>query len=410
MLILDSCFAGDSFLNVAPGEQKDGNFSRLILSSCLPGQLASDGPQGRGSAFANAFYSVLDQNQQNFLSFDDMKPSLKSKFAQSEEKLDEQQQFITGLVPGAQVGRGSFIFEIRDKNKPDIIPFKESLIEKLDFTGQRADLQNYYSQRRNKLNIITTQGSSMNVHRVLSKIIFRWMKQSDRIKLNPALCHISDPINIDKCEDEDIWRILYRQIKDDAGTLPDENRSILHWYFEKAASDAASPSSERHVILWIGFRLGGSKTFERIANFCEEFSELFFESLSGIEKPKQDCYGKIFIIVSDERVNIGAEHGELLKKLKDSKNFNFIPTQCIGDIRRNHVEDWIDSFSGGNLAAKIQELSVYENLTVWAGAEEFNFRYETFVENMCTHCEFTPQEVLLLHSYLYDFNKNYLIG
>jgi hypothetical protein len=409
LVILDSCYAGASTLGY-PGEQKEGSFSRHIITSCLPDEPADDGPRGRGSSFANAFINSLQQDQSIVVTIDEIRSKLTSKFdVDTESKLSDTQKLLFGYLPNTQNGQGSFVFEKREKNKPDILHLKESLIDYLDFKHQRGDLEEYYRKHKNNLNIITTQGQSLNVQKVLSKIIFRWISKFSAIPLQPELCYIADPVKIEKHQDDDLWRILYKQIKDESGTLRDDNHSILNWYFEKLRADDPGFNGKRHVIIWIGFQLGGAEIFERINLFCGEFSDLFLRTLATLDPAVRQHYGKMFLVFSDERAGSEDSHRNLFDQHARSNNFNFIPTRSVTNINRNHMDFWIRNFSINNLTQKIQKLTDNQYLLQWAGSEDFEFCYEEFITKVCNHCELSAPEVMQLNAYLYDFNKKSLL-
>lgn len=402
-MILDACYAGSALVGYQ-GEQHAGIFSRKILTSCLPDQSADDGLKDRGSAFVNAFVDVLQQNQDNSISYDEMKSTVKGKYSKRADK-PEAQIIVDGVPPGSQTGLGSFIFEKREKEKPDIHHLKESLIDHLNFTLQRHNLTVNYSKAKNHLNIITTQAASLNVQRILSKIIFRWLITGKRIEVCEGAFYMAQPIMIKPNQYSDIWTVLYNGIKDDRSILIKSNENVFAWYFEKLRANEQKLYGKRHVILWMGFEIGGDEIFAQIKAFCNEFSQMFLKEFASLDEDKKRTFGKMFIIFSDQRISEGGAHEEHLKDISGKDKYNFIPTQRVDNINSNNIIDWLTEFAKGNLSSKIQELTKFQI----ESSDETVYCYEDFITKICSHCQFSDQEILELHTSLYDFNNKTII-
>lgn len=403
LVILDACYSGGAVEGWG-GSQHNEPFSRHILTSSLKEQPAEDGIKGRGSAFANAFIDTLDANDQNFYSFAAMAPVFESKFARSDLKIDEAQTIAFDKIPNMQTGRGSFIFEKKEKERPDLHRLKESLIDYLDFTEQRGDLENYYLPHISQLNIVTTQGHSFNVQKLLAKVIFRDLSKLYKLDFASGHCYARERINLDLDPAGDIWQQLYKQIKDDQ--VREDKETIHHWFFDKLLSDEEEMHEKRHVVLWISLRLAGTGIFKAIENFCQEFSTIFLRAFAALPPAEQKKRGKMFIVIADEREQPADSHQDLFRNIFGNSQYNFIPTRKIKDINTNHTRKWLNSFPDENLSQKILELKNEEVYNKCIGIQ--NLRYEDFIEKICTHCVFSRGEIEKLQGLLYDFNNNSL--
>lgn len=406
LLILDSCYSGSASLGTS--ESLKGNFSRTVLMSSLPEQTASDGPVGRGSAFANAFISFLNENSRPYLFFNAIPAQLESKFEISGEKVSDKQKLFFRFMPG-KYGEGYFVFEKEEKNKPNPEDLQDSLIDKLDFGEHRAALENFYKKGRNNLNIITTQGYSFNVQKVLSKIVFRFM--ATRIPFQPEYCMMLDPVKIDKMPSNDVWEVLYNQVKLNNGGITPDKASLHDWFFQKLMPGDDLYNEKRHVILWIYFSLGGKENFERIQTFCDEFSTLFLDKLSKLSEDEKKKLGKMFILFSDERESDESFPRERFDKVTKKDNFNLITTASVKPINNIHVERWVEAIAATNQSTKIQELKdpkVVMKIMGKPDCDEFECKYEEFVQNLSAHCNYSDEEKIKLAEYLFDFKK-YLI-
>jgi hypothetical protein len=404
LIILDSCYAGKALGGY--GERKNLPFSRDILTSCLEKQPADDGMRGHGSVFVNELVNLLEENNAIKLPFDQAYTTLRKRFDKSGERQFLEQRLDKGPIPGMEYGSGTFVFEKTETVKPEIKFLKNSLIDHLNFEHQRVNVKESYKTSQNSLNIITTQGSSLHVQRVISKIIFRWLDKNGSLKVEPEKCFIEDFIKID--QDTNIWDKLYAQIRDEAGKMPNDKEVIHQWYFQKLESNDPLTNKLCHVFLPIGFEIGGNDMFKSIETFCSEFSEMFLRSVSTLDVSKKASLGKMFIIISDERENGGGSHKELLKQISN-KPFNFIPTEFPRKIKWNDAKDWASLFTDDDLSEKIQLLKEYHGLCKLCGDEDFEASYEDFVQKLCHYCEYNKNDIAELNGYLYDFTTKNLL-
>jgi hypothetical protein len=405
MLVLDACYSGLSALGLA--NSVNGNFSRFLLTSTSDEQVADDGITGRGSGFANAFLHYLEENTNPWLEFNE--GPIKTRFELSMKKGDETQKIRYVPIPGI-FGQRAFIFERKEKDKPRIEDLKESFIEHLDFEDYRSIMGKDYKNSLNCLNIIITQGYSLNVQKVGWKVLFRWLSRPGR-GLNfdrPQLHLMLDPIKIETSEG-DIWKTLYNQIKQEMNVQP-QDKSIIHdWYFQKLMSGDERYAGKRHVILWIYFTVGGKEKFDRIQEFCEEFSSLFLQKLKQLSEEEKRDIGKMFIFFSDERDNSEYYLRDRFIKVTNKDKFNLIAASTVDPISSNHISDWVDKVTASNQTKLIQALKdpkVVKTMVEKPECEDFDCRYEDFIRYVCTHCQYSEIERTQLNQYLFDFTKS----
>ncbi len=405
LLVLDACYSGLSTLGTS--RSVSGNFSRFLLTSTSEEQVADDGVSGRGSGFANAFLYYLEQNTNPYLEFD--AGTIKSRFESSMNKGDETQKIMYRHIPG-DFGQRAFIFERKEKDKPKIEDLKESFIEHLDFEDYRSIMKREYKNALNSLNIIITQGYSLNVQKVGWKVIFRWLSTGNR-GLNferPELGLMLDPIKIETTEG-DIWKTLYNQIKRDTDGPPIDKSIIHDWYFEKLMSADERYAGKRHVILRIYFTVGGKEKFDRIQEFCEEFSALFLQKVKQLSEEEKKALGKMFIFFSDERDNSEAYLRDRFTRVTNKDKFNLIATPIVDPITTNHISDWVDQVTRLNQTKLIQALKdprVVKTMVERPECEDFDCHYEDFIRYVCAHCRYSETERTLLNQYLFDFTKS----
>ncbi|OQP51895.1 caspase family protein [Niastella populi] len=405
LLVLDACYSGLSALGTATSVS--GDFSRFLLTSTSDQQVADDGISGRGSGFANAFHQYLEENTNPYLAF--AEGPIRAKFELSMNKGDETQKIRYVQIPGVY-GQRAFIFERKEKDKPKIEDLKESFIEHLDFEDYRSIMGKDYKNALNSLNIIITQGYSLNVQKVGWKVLFRWLSRPGR-GLNfdrPELHLMLDPIKIETTEG-DIWKTLYNQIKRDTDGPPIDKSIIHDWYFEKLMSGDERYAGKRHVILWIYFTVGGKEKFDRIQEFCEEFSALFLHKVKQLSEEEKKALGKMFIFFSDERDNSEAYLRDRFTKVTNKDKFNLIATPIVDPISSNHISDWVDQVTRLNQTKLIQALKdprVVKTMVERPECEDFDCHYEDFIRYVCAHCRYSETERTQLNQYLFDFTKS----
>ncbi|HEX2533225.1 MAG TPA: caspase family protein [Chitinophagaceae bacterium] len=402
LVVLDACFAGASTLGL--GDRMPDYFSRYVLSSTLVNQTADDGPRGRGSAFADAFFHYLSENTAPYINFKDIPAPLESKFDASPLRADHSQQLFFGALPGKN-GTGAFVFERLEKDKPKPADLKESFVEYLDFEEHRGTLSNLYRASTNYLNIITTHSYSYDVQKLASKITFRWLKAMGELSFTPKYCFMLEDLNIGTCT-EDLWSILYRQIKEKGDTLQHTKESIHDYLFGKLVPGGEEYYGQCHVILWFYFSIGAEENFSRIDSFCAEFSLLFLKKLQGFSEEARERLGKMFLLILDEREEAKGFKPEDFKTLSAKEQINLIPINPYRKINNNHVKAWVKKAAQENLSQKIQSLSDWNRVLQMmnrTGCKEFTCKYEEFVTNLSAYCGYTKTEQDELYKELFDF-------
>jgi hypothetical protein len=405
LLILDSCYAGGANLGLTAGLAAMGTFTRQVLTSCTNEQPANDGVIYRGSAFARSLQSALQQNQSPLTSIDALVLAQRVQFESDETKSSDFQTIELANLPGALIGRGTFPFQRRNTEKPDIDHLRESIIDHLDFHHQRGDLQNFYDDALNQLNIITTQGNNIRAHRVLSKVILKWLNAADGIDFVPGLCYVPTPINLDMHGDEEIFEILNKGLK-----TPDKEYDppmILKWFLDQMKTTNADWYCKRHIILRIDFTGSPEKRVKQIEQFCTKFSAMFLDYFEQLPENEKLQYGKMFVLISDVSSNGLDPHIQIFSSIVGNDKYNFIPIQKNSNINGNHIKTWLKEFSKKNQSEKVKSLGEEKLFKNWVGKNEYE--YEKFIEKFCSYCGFTQQEMDALNAQLYDYNNKFLI-
>ena len=144
LLILDCCYGGQIALGT--GRLTDHDYSRYVLTSCLPYQLANDGPPGKGSPFANALVRYLRSYRWPFLTFDRNEwQRLSTYYIEiARRRSVANQELLYERLPEADTGPTKFIFEKRN-HRLDVTFLKDSIINNLNFSSQKSDLEDNYA-------------------------------------------------------------------------------------------------------------------------------------------------------------------------------------------------------------------------------------------------------------------------
>lgn len=386
LLILDCCYGGQIALGT--GRLTDQDYSRYVLTSCLPYQLANDGPPGKGSPFANALVRYLRSHRWPYLMFDRVEwQRLSAYYIEIARKRSVvNQELLFERLPETDTGPTRFVFEKRNP-RLDVTFLKDSIINNLNFTSQKSDLEELYSSENDRLNFIYTQTESSQISAVLVKVILKWFSNSSYVAWEPSACNGIERITIDKYEQDEIWDVLTKQIRTQGEELTHEN--ILEWYFDKLKSDEPAFDGKSHLILWLNFRPESRNVVERIRTFIEEFSKMFLLRLERETEEDRRRMGKMFIILSDERA-VPVDHSEELESI-DRTTFNFIPTRPVTKVKVPNVKHWIKSFKGDPFEERLNQLKQDNVLGNLAGAVR-EWKLPEFVNMVCNHCKLSPAE------------------
>ncbi|HEY0740327.1 MAG TPA: caspase family protein [Chryseosolibacter sp.] len=408
LLVLDCCYAGYSKLGTSITDGSD--YSRRVLTSCAPNETASDGQPGKGSPFSLAFEKWLRENTAPFIEVNERETTkIEGNLSLMNKKNPNriQQRLLLGSMPNVKCGSSYFTLERKIKDRPDLAILLDSFLDHLDFGAQRSNLVELYRPQKNKVNVITTHGHSYDVQKVLTKVILRWFGSLERlgILINPGYYFLHDKTILDATGQDDIWKALHQQISDTKNPIPCDEENIHNWFFEKV-SDLESDQPV-HLILWIGFEVGGKQLFEKIFSFATRFSELYHERLKKYPQDIQTRIGHVFIVFSDLRKGEGSLHQEMFPG-KELPAANFIPTSPIRKITEVIFQSWIES-------AKIESTQIAllktnpELVKTLIGCEYIDHVYEDIVNLICVHCNYTEKEIVDFKKELYEFNLKSLI-
>jgi|GEM_PF-5234443 len=386
LLILDCCYGGQIALGT--GRLTDQDYSRYVLTSCLPYQLANDGPPGRGSPFANALVRYLRSYRWPFLTFDRTEwQRLSTYYIEIARKRSvANQELLYERLPESDTGPTKFIFEKRNP-RLDVTFLKDSIINNLNFSSQKSDLEDNYSTENDRLNYIYTQSESSQINAVLLKVILKWFSNSSYVEWEPSACNGIQRVTIDKYEQDEIWNVLTKQIRSQAEEVTHEN--VLEWYFEKLRSDEPEFNGKCHLILWLNFRPESKNVVERIHSFIQEFSKMFQERLDQESEENRNAMGKLFIIFSDENA-VPVDNTEELKTI-DRSHFNFIPTRPVSKVRLPNLKPWMETFKGDQFEERISHLNEESVLRSLGGAAR-EWKLPDFINMVCKHCKLSQTE------------------
>lgn len=386
LLILDCCYGGQ--IALGSGKLTDQDYSRYVLTSCLPYQLANDGLPGRGSPFANALVRYLRSYRWPFLTFDHTEwQRLSSYYVEiARKRSGTSQELLYERLPESDTGPTKFVLEKRN-HRLDVTFLKDSIINNLNFSSQKADLEDNYSNTDARLNYIYTQAESSQVNAVLLKVILKWFSNSNYIEWEPSACNGIERVTIDKYEHDEIWNVLTKQIQFQGEEVSREN--VLEWYFEKLRSDEPDFNGKCHLILWLNFRPESKKVVERIRTFTMEFSRMFEERLNNESPENVSNMGKLFIVFSDENAVPIDNSGEL--KTIDRTLFNFIATRPVSKVRMSNLKPWIDTFRGDQFEERITRLNEEGVLRDLVGTQR-EWKLSEFIGMVCTHCNLSQAE------------------
>lgn len=413
LLMLDCCFAGGIESVYNPKRSLKEPYSRHVCTSAAQDQAAADGMKGAGSPFANAFCELLKGNSNPELAFDVFAfGKLQSTFKMS-LKNGHRQDLSLGNLPVDNTGNGSFIFEKLEKDKPDIVFIRDSFIDHLDFEEPRLSLRNMFDDSRNHLNIFVTPVYSYRLHNVLTRIIFRQLRDKRRnIHFDPSKCFMSESIHIGHFNGDDIWGVLHRQLKMGAEDAAYDKHTVFGWFFQKLRGEGPEFEGKSHVIIRLHFAIGGEELLQHIRDFCRECSRLFLQHKQSIPATEWPKYGKMFIIFSDERIGSAGFGEEHFSDLPDLDAFNLVTSRMPSPIRKMHVETWIEKVTEANESNRIKALldqQVGASLTApKQGSAVFSCTYEEFVLAIAEYCGYSMAEKTVLENYLYHPSNSFI--
>lgn len=402
LIILDCCFGG----TITRGQiySNQDFYSRHVLTASGTQDLASDGAPGEGGPFANKFWEVLKNNTRPFASVGQL--NLANSLSLHFELNGLAQQAHYGLLPNVKNGQGEFIFQLSDQDAPPIPLLGKSILDYLDFELQRGILSVHFKSRYRPLNLISTFGSPFDAHKLLGKVLFRWLFDphiSGRIPLSDAGLRYLE-IHLTRLGADDIWGNLIRMLSPRAAIRDFTPENCVQWIFDQVKEGALADQS-RHLVLHFHFEVGSQELFQKLENFYLEFQDLYipmFEVLSREEKMK---IGRVFILFSDERevaefTPYTPDQQEALLQKYGPTKLNLIAPDRIGKINPNHIYAWIDNTKELIRTNTIQQMEPTDFFDPFS--EDVAFEVDDFIDKIIDHCGISAEALM---GFLFDFQN-----
>lgn len=405
LIIYDACFSGaaaSGFIYTDSSEYA----SRYLLASQSANRKVSDGNPGEGSPFANTLYRALDENGwgTSEINENEFNKTIESRISKFTQKV------IYSKLPGIS-SEGKFVFELKEKYKPDTKLLVNCLIEHLDFKIQIGEIEDSYERGKNKLNYITTHGPNINIQKFFCKRIFHFFFS----KTNNGVSGINYKSGIANhyhlavnSVNTSIWEAMQNDLTTQTTQTLQEQKNIAEWYFSKLHEDADEHSGLRHVIIWIGFQVGSKDITSEIKDFIQQWSIYFNNYLSNQPADFETKMGRCFIIFSDERDGNDMLNDKLKELIEIVNDANIIPTSKSGIINDNHIIGW------GTKAREIgstclQQLGDANNDPFKPQSTQGAYKYpvEDFLKKLFELCNYSEKEKANITLSLYDdIHKN----
>ena len=402
LFILDCCYSG-AINYKTPNLPLQEQLSRYVMTSCNYNQEALDGLKDiKGSPFSVALLNVLTKPKYPTFVISNILEDIRNAFKFQIERvnIDFQQEITYKELPVDFIGDGEFVFALKEQDKPPLSHLTDTFETHLDFKEQKGKLEDAFNPNNAHFNIIATCGNSANGQKLLTKILFKMLAaQIPENAPKPYIVDIGSNFSGDI-----IWHIAKSIMGNRGHETPanapfsDTIEGLSKWIYEKT-SEMDTPSVFR-LLLRVNF--GDKKLFSDIENFCCTLKDKFAALVAQLPLNEQPTFGKLFIVLSDERQ---AEQGftdDFSAKISDTANV--IIMQKVKNINTNHVSAWVTAAKDAIKTKKfktIEEKNLRpigkENLTF------YDYSIDDFTERVCNYCSFDIHEITTLHTLLYDF-------
>lgn len=402
LLILDCCFGG----TITRGQifSNQHYYSRYVLTASGSQDKASDGPAGEGGPFANKLLDILQTNTRPYVSIGQL--NVANALSAYFDMNGLAQQAHYGLLPNVKNGQGELVLELSEQHAPPVSLLGKSILDYLDFELQRGILSSHFKSRYRPINLISTFGSPFDAHKLLGKVLFRWLfddKISGRIPLSDAGLRYLE-IHLTRLGGDDIWGSLIRMLAPRPGIRDFTPEKCVQWIFDQVKEGALADHS-RHLVIHFHFEVGSNDLFHKLETFYVEFQNLYipmFQALSQEEKMK---IGRVFILFSDERPDaeftpFSPDQQEALLQKFGPANLNFIAPDKIGKINQNHIYAWIDNTKVLIQTNAIQQMDPTDFFDPFA--EEVAFEIDDFIDKIIDHCGISAEALM---GFLFDFQN-----
>ena len=402
LLVLDCCFGG----SITRGQiySTQAYYSRFVLTASGAQDQASDGPAGEGGPFANKLLYILKENTRPYASIQQLNAvnALSAYF--NLNGLAQQAHYE--LLPNVKNGQGAFIFELAEQDVPPVALLGKSILDYLDFELQRGILSEHFKSRYRPLNLISTFGSPFDAHKLLGKVLFRWLfdpKISGRIPLSDAGLRYLE-IHLTRLGTDDTWGNLIRMISPRAGIRDFTPEQCVRWIFDQVKEGALTDQA-RHVVVHFHFEVGSTDLFNKLETFYQQFQELYIPMFQALSREEKMKIGRVFIIFSDEREEaeftpFTPDQQPVLLQKYGAANLNFIAPDRIGRINQNHIYAWIDNTKDLIQTNSIQQMQATDFFDPFA--DDVAFEVDDFIDKIIDHCGISAEALM---GFLFDFQN-----
>lgn len=395
LLIVDACYSGDAVLG-RQGNNSPEPFSRYVLTSTSADQVADDGEAGEGSPFAQAFLRFLDENTKPFIAID------KGEIADNLDRITmgDSEQEITHLpLPSNQNGSGNFIFELKEKEKPDLSKLAHCLVNHLNFNRQKGDLDNYLDEGESEdLLLFSTLGYSHDAQKFLVRVLLHRLKglgyqfPNDFLVINLELALTGDT------QVDNLWLLLCKNVAITA-TPPTARSLFMDWIVNKITRSPQS-NLQRPLVIWLGYETGTPDLTRNLMELWREFTSLFAQKRQQLEI--EEHFDKVFFVLADER------DGRLHLTQEDFVDSigpypKIVVTDEIKQLTKTHLKRWIDR---GKENIKVQHIQALEESYFFPlDGSIKKYKLLPFVRKLSEHCELNQTEINTLENLLTDFKN-----
>jgi hypothetical protein len=351
LVVLDCCYAGK--ISEGFSLQNGKRFSRSVLTSCLADQKAADGLRNIGSAFADAFVSLLDSNTLPVLHIDKLELSKKFAFYYTRQTQKKPPQEILYTHLPTETGESEFGFELEDKKRPPIDILAKAFITHLNFHEQKTDfLRHYYKPGQHDYLIISTICKSINVHKLQAKVLFEQIKSVTKLFDLKFTCPITFPPDVVNLS---IWEAL----KVSLGITEKESikafcaRNICN----RLLVDHSQMTFNEPLIIYYECRFQSAEQSKKIIEFCRELIEVITET-KKLSDYENKSFKKLLFFIADTRDgdNSFITRDEMVNTIGELPKI--IVARPVSDLEIGFAIDWLNKSKEEIFSENFANLSV----------------------------------------------------
>lgn len=400
LLILDCCYAGAVFQG-RQGGNKTAFFSRKVLTSTNSKEKASDGQPQEGSPFANALQTFLSNNTKAFLKVNEHEIQTTFDNATSGTTL---QSITYRYLPSDENGEGEFIFELQDefKDKPLPLRLANCMIEHLNFTRQKSDLElQLFAEEAESENVILFSTLADNYHEqeLLLHVLLHKLQQGTGINFSDGYTPFVADLGFEIPDQaQDLWVALANKLNIPMPSTEQAAERTMDWLVDKLKKPSTPANFNKPVLLWLGISKNTKSLMTILVNFWKEFMRLLKQKSSAF--PSDDLQ-KLFVIIADERAG-----GELFLGREDFVNTigkypKIIITNPIQPINKFQINQWLNLSKN---SIKGRRFHSFDKTSL-----ENKYKLFDFIALMLEHCQYSELDKWELQARLLSIRESDLI-